>query len=97
MNSSNRLLNKAKHFYSQFIKNAIKKESNMEKDKLLEDAAIDICIQKIVFEINEKMIEYEKNKNNEIKSKIIELIKDRDLIYSNDKETIKKYLGNEKK
>ena len=66
----------------------------MEKDKLLEDAAIDICIQKIVFEINEKMIEYEKNKNNEIKSKIIELIKDRDLIYSNDKKTIKKYLIN---
>ena len=66
----------------------------MEKDKLLEDAAIDICIQKIVLEINENMIKYEKNKDNEIKLKIIELIKDRDLIYSNDKETIKKYLRN---
>lgn len=69
----------------------------MEKDKLLEDSSIDICIQKISQEITEKMLEYEKNKNNEIKLKIIELIKDRDLIYSNDKKTIKKYLGNRSK
>ena len=69
----------------------------MEKDKLLEDAAIDICIQKIALEINEKMTEYEKSKNSEVKLKMIELIKDRDLIYSNDKETIKKYLGNRSK
>jgi len=65
----------------------------MEKDKLLEYSAIDICIQKIAGELNENMLKYEKNKNNEIKLKIIELLKDRDLIYGNDKKTIKKYLG----
>lgn len=64
----------------------------MEKDKLLEESAIDICIQKIAQEVNEKMIEYEKSKNNDIKLKIIELIKDRDLVYGNDKETIEKYI-----
>lgn len=69
----------------------------MEKDKLLEDSAIDICIQKIALEINEKMIEYEKERDSNIKLQIIELIKDRDLIYSYDKKTIEKYLGNRSK
>ena len=66
----------------------------MDKNKLLEDSAIDICIQKIALKINEKMEEYEKNKDNELKLELIELIKDRDLIYGNDKKTIEKYLKN---
>lgn len=69
----------------------------MKKDELIENSAIDICIQKIALEINENMIEYEKTKDNKIKLKIIELIKDRDLVYSNDKKTIKKHIGNRSK
>ena len=66
----------------------------MEKDKLLEYSAIDICIQKIALELNKNMIEYEKNKDKETKFKIIKLITDRDLVYRNDKKTIQKYLKN---
>lgn len=66
----------------------------MKEEKLLEDSAIDICIQKIALELNKNMLEYEKSKDKKIKLKIIKLIKDRDLIYANDKKTIKKYLEN---
>lgn len=66
----------------------------MEKDKLLEYSAIDICIQKIALELNQNMMEYEKTKDKETKLKIIKLIADRDLVYRNDKTTIQKYLWN---
>ena len=69
----------------------------MEKDTLLAASAIDICIQRIAVELNENMLKYEKTNDKEIKLKIIELIKDRDLIYANDKNTIKKYLKNRSK
>ena len=69
----------------------------MDKNKLLEDSAIDICIQKIALKINEKMEKYEKTKDNIVKLELIELIKDRDLVYSNDKKTIEKYLESGRK
>lgn len=69
----------------------------MDKNKLLEDSAIDLCIQKIALEINKKMEEYEETKDNAAKIELIEIIKDRDLIYSNDKKTIEKYLRNGRK
>lgn len=64
----------------------------MNREEMIQENAIDITIQKIALKINEKMKEYEETKDNIIKLEIIELIKDRDLVYSNDKNTIKKYL-----
>ena len=64
----------------------------MDRDELIQENAIDISIQKIALKINEKMKEFEDTKDNKVKLEIIELIKDRDLVYSNDKKTIEKYV-----
>lgn len=64
----------------------------MDNSKLIQENAMDIARQKIALNINEKMKEYEKTKDNELRLEIIELIKDRDLVYSNDRKTIEKYL-----
>lgn len=64
----------------------------MDSNKLIEENAMDIARQKIIISINEKIKEYEETKDNQLKLEIIELIKDRDLVYSNDEKTIKKYL-----
>lgn len=65
----------------------------MELEKLTEESAISISIQKIALEINDKMKIYNATKDNKIKLQLIELVKDRDLVYSNDKDTIQKYLN----
>lgn len=64
----------------------------MDSNKLIEENAMDIARQKIIISINEKIKKYEETKDNQLKLEIIELIKDRDLVYSNDEKTIKKYL-----
>lgn len=69
----------------------------MDQDKLIEESAIKISIQKIALKINDKMQQYKKTKDKKIESELVELFKDRDLAYSNDKETIKKYLKSRSK
>ena len=64
----------------------------MDENELIQENAIDISIQKIALKITDKMKKYEETKENDIRLEIIELIKDRDLVYSNDKKTIEKYL-----
>ena len=64
----------------------------MDSNKLIKENAMDIARQKIRISINEKMKKYEETKDNQLRLEIIELIKDRDLVYSNDKNTIEKYL-----
>lgn len=67
----------------------------MDQEKLIEEDGLRISIQKIALKINEKMKEYEETKDNNVRLELIELIKDRDLVYSNDKKTINKYIKNE--
>lgn len=69
----------------------------MDQNKLIEESAIKISIQKIALKINDKMQQYKKTKDKKIESELVELFKDRDLAYSNDKETIKKYLKSRSK
>ena len=69
----------------------------MDQDKLIEESAIKISIQKIALKINDKLQQYKKTKDKKIESELVELFKDRDLAYSNDKETIKKYLKSRSK
>ena len=64
----------------------------MDYNKLIKENAMDIARQKIILSINEKTKEYEQTKDNKLRLEIIELIKDRDLVYSNDKKTIEKYV-----
>ena len=64
----------------------------MEFKYLIEQDAINISIQRIAMMINEKMEKYNRTKDENLKKELIQLIKDRDLVYSNDKLTIEKYI-----
>lgn len=69
----------------------------MDKNKIIEENGLEISIQKIIMKINKKIEEYKETKNKDVKIELIELLKDRDLVYSNDKKTIEKYLKEGKK
>ena len=62
-------------------------------DDIINEFGIKLAIQKIAPLITEKLKEYSKKPTKELKKEIIELISDRDAIYSNDKEVIRKYLN----
>ena len=62
------------------------------KEVITNEFGIEFAIQKISPKITEKLIEYNKRPTEELKKEIIQLISDRDAIYSNDKEIIKKYI-----
>ena len=63
----------------------------MQED-IINEFGIEFAIQKIAPKIAEKLNEYQKNPTKELKDELIQLISDRDAIYSNDKEIIKKYI-----
>ena len=60
--------------------------------KIINEFDIELAIQKIAPKITEKLREYNKKPTKELKEELIQLISDRDAIYSNDKEVIKKYI-----
>lgn len=62
------------------------------KEKIINEFGIEFAIQKIAPMITEKLIEYKKKPTKNLKEQLIQLISDRDAIYSNDKEVIKKYI-----
>lgn len=66
------------------------------KEDILNEFGIEFAIQKVSPQIAEKLIEYNKKPTKKLKEEIIQLILDRDDIYSNDKEVIKKYIWIEK-
>ena len=63
------------------------------EDDIINEFEIDFAIQKIAPKITEKLMEYNKKPTKELKKEIIQLISERDAIYSNDKEVIRKYLN----
>ena len=62
------------------------------KEEFVNEFGIELAIQMIAPMITEKIMEYNKKTTKELKKEIIQLISDRDAIYSNDKEIIKKYI-----
>lgn len=64
----------------------------MDLEKIIEEFGIEIAIEKIAPEIKEKIDEYTKTKDENIKKELAMLLEDRNNIYCNDKETIKKYV-----
>ena len=62
------------------------------KEDIINEFGIEFAIQKIAPQISKKLMEYNKKPTKELKKEIIQLISDRDAIYSNDKEVIRKYV-----
>jgi hypothetical protein len=60
---------------------------------LLKDVSLKIAQEKIAQEVGKLTMEYEKTHDQKIKMKLEELISDRDEIYKENEEIIKKYVG----
>lgn len=60
-------------------------------DELVLEYGIELAIEKIAPMISEKIKEYKKTRKESTNYELAELLKDREKIYSNDMETIKKY------
>lgn len=64
----------------------------MEQEKLIEEYGFELAIEKVAQMITEKIDMYKETNDEEKMKELTELILDREKIYKNDKETIKKYL-----
>ena len=64
----------------------------MNEDKIIEEFGIEFAIQNISSIISKKIDEYKKSKSKDIEEQLVELLKDKEKIYDNNKEIIKKYL-----
>lgn len=60
---------------------------------LLKDVSLKIAQEKIAQEVGKLTMAYEKTHDQKIKMKLEELISDRDEIYKENEEIIKKYVG----
>ena len=60
---------------------------------LLKDVSLKIAQEKTAQEVGKLTMEYEKTHDQKIKMKLEELISDRDEIYKENEEIIKKYVG----
>lgn len=64
----------------------------MGEDEILEQFGIEFAIENIASLISKKIDEYKINKNEKTEFELSELLKDKEKIYQNDKDVIKKYL-----
>lgn len=64
----------------------------MEQEKLIEEYGLELAIEKVAQMITEKIDMYKETNDEEKMKELTKLILDREKIYKNDKETIKKYL-----
>lgn len=64
---------------------------NLEK-LIIDEYGIEFAQDKIILQIKEKIEEYKVTKDKNVQKQLVQLLKDREKIYSNDKETIKKYI-----
>lgn len=63
----------------------------MDNNELVKEFGIEIAIEKIAQKITELTEQYKVNKNKDLKNQIVDLMKDRDKVYQNDKDVIMKY------
>lgn len=63
----------------------------MDNNELVKEFGIEIAIEKIAQKITELTEQYKVNKNKDLKNQIVDLMKDRDKVYQNDKNVIMKY------
>lgn len=64
----------------------------MNIEEIGKEFEIEFAIEKLAQEMRKKLDEYAKTKDKESQKEIMMLLEDREKIYSNDNEVIKKYL-----
>ena len=60
--------------------------------EIIEKCGMELATEKVVLLISKKIDEYEKKKDKNIIKEVANLLNDREKIYNNDNETIKKYI-----
>lgn len=63
----------------------------MDKEEMIKEYGIEIAIEKIAQMITEVTEQYKETREENLKEQLLNLIKDRDKIYNNDKDIIRKY------
>mgnify|MGYP005771402125 CR=1 FL=1 len=64
----------------------------MNIEDISKEFEIEFAIEKLAREMRKKLDQYRETKDKEIQKEIMKLLEDREKIYSNDNEVIKKYL-----
>lgn len=64
----------------------------MNSDEIVNEYGIELAIEKIAVKITEKIKEYKETKDETKQKELADLLLDREQIYSNNKEIIKKYI-----
>ena len=64
----------------------------MNFEKNTEDFEIELARDKIILQIKEKIKLYKETKDKNVQKELAQLLQDREKIYCNNKETIKKYM-----
>lgn len=64
----------------------------MNIEDINKEFEIEFAIEKLAQEMRRKLDQYRETKDKEIQKEIMKLLEDREKIYSNDNEVIKKYL-----
>ena len=64
----------------------------MNEDQIIDEVGIEMAIERIIPQISKEINKYKKTKDKESSRKLAELLEDRRKIYSNDKDTIRKYI-----
>lgn len=69
----------------------------MNQEDVVNEHGIELAIGEIALIISQKIDEFKITRDKKIEQELSELIDDRNKIYNNDKETIKKYLNMRRK
>ena len=64
----------------------------MNNEDVIKEHGIELARDQIAILISRKLDEYKETRNKDIQKELSSLLEDREKIYNNDKETIKKYL-----
>lgn len=64
----------------------------MNENDIIEEFGIEFAIQNIALIISKKFDEYKNNKSEIVRNELVKLIIDKEKIYANDKNTIRKYI-----
>lgn len=67
----------------------------ISKEDLIKEFSMELAIENLMYELSEKINACDEIKNSNYKSEIIQLMNDREEIYSGNKEIIKKYAEKE--
>lgn len=67
----------------------------LNKEDLIEEFSMELAIENLMYELSDKMNECDDIKNSNFKSEIMQLINDREEIYSGNQDVIRKYAKKE--